>query len=74
MLALVGPHLLSLRGLMNPPGSVSRVSVREPSNYEKVDRLIRVPSKFGLKRRVVWGTAAVEAGHGHFGFCRVIIA
>ena len=22
---------------MNPPGSVSRVSVREPSNYEKVD-------------------------------------
>jgi hypothetical protein len=36
-LALVGPPLTSLRGLMNPPGSFSRESVREPSNYEKVD-------------------------------------
>jgi len=40
-LALVGPHLTSLRGLMDPPGSFSRESVREPSNYEKVDRFTR---------------------------------
>jgi hypothetical protein len=46
-LALVGTLLTSLRGLMNPPGSVSRVSVREPSNYEKVDR-------FYCTQHVLW--------------------
>jgi type IV secretory pathway VirB10-like protein len=46
--------------LMNPPGSVSRVSVREPSNYEKVDRCIVYIILALIKRK--------DAGESHTNF------
>jgi hypothetical protein len=55
-LALVGPHLTSLRGLMNPPGSFSRESVRKPSNYEKVDS--RMSLRMSLRKPALHGTTS----------------